>query len=246
MAKQINRLSAVKVKTITTEGYTPDGNGLYLQVSKTLSKSWIFRFTLAGKTREMGIGSANTFTLAEARDIARTHRQQVANGIDPIDARNLSQRTKTKAATFDEVAAAFIEGNKAGWRNPKSSAQWENSLRTYASPVFGKLSVSSIDTTLVLEVLTPIWTTKNETADRVRGRIERILDYAKTQKLRTGENPAAWKGHLSTILPKPSAVSTVKHRNALPYADMAQFESALRTRTGDGVLALRLIILTAV
>lgn len=193
-------LTALQVKRLTEPGYYADGAGLYLQVAKGGSKSWLFKFKLAGKAREMGLGSANTFSLSEARERAREQRQRLADGIDPIAAKREStlQRRMADASiiTFDKAAARYIEAHAPGWRNDKHRQQWENTLATYATPIIGDLPVSRVDTAQVLRVLQPIWTSKAETASRLRGRIESVLDWAKVQGYREGENPARWKGQL--------------------------------------------------
>ena len=220
MARKTDRLNALQVGKLTKPGYYCDGAGLYLQVAPSGSKSWIMRYVLAGKPREMGLGSFVTFSLAEARQRAREKRQLLADGIDPIAAKREATLQKSLAdanvITFDKAAAAFIEANSAGWRNAKHGEQWRNTLATYASPVIGALPVSKIETAHVLRILSPIWSTKTETATRVRGLIEKILDWAKVQGYRTGDNPAAWRGHLSEALPTPSKVADAGHHAALP------------------------------
>jgi integrase len=249
MARKLERLGALQVKRQTEPGYYADGGGLYLQVSATGSKSWIMRYTLGGKPREMGLGSYVTFTLAEARQRATAQRKLLADGIDPLAARRDELLTKRMAdanhITFDKAAAAYIEANSPGWRNAKHGNQWTNTLATYASPVIGKLPVSAITTAHVLRILSPIWATKTETAVRLRGRIEKVLDWAKVQGYRAGDNPAAWKGHLSEVLPRPSKVADAGHHAALPAAEVGEFMQALRAAPGAGARAMDLIILTA-
>ena len=249
MARKTDRLNALQVGKLTKPGYYCDGAGLYLQVAPSGSKSWIMRYVLAGKPREMGLGSFVTFSLAEARQRAREKRQLLADGIDPIAAKREATLQKSLAdaniITFDKAAAAFIEANSSGWRNAKHGEQWRNTLATYASPVIGKLPVSEVTTALVMRILEPIWSTKTETATRLRGRIEKVLDWAKVQGYRTGENPAAWRGHLQQALPKPSKVADAGHHAALPWADIGAFMQQLRAMTGLGALAAELVILTA-
>jgi integrase len=250
VAKRIERLSPRRVATTRQPGYYADGGGLYLQVAPTGTKSWIFRFTLNGRAREMGLGSETTFSLAEARDKARTCRQQIADGIDPIDARKaLRAHGKLEAAkslTFKECTKAYILAHRAGWSNEKHASQWENTLKTYVEPVFGTLPVQAIDTDLVMRALEPVWRTKSETATRLRGRIESILDWAKVRGLRGGDNPARWRGHLDMLLPRPSKVKTVEHHPALPYAEMPDVLAALTAQDSVGAKALEFTILTAV
>ena len=249
MGRQTDRLNALQVAKLAKPGYYIDGAGLYLQVSPSGSKSWVMRYVLAGRAREMGLGSFVTFTLAEARHRARDARKLLADGVDPIAARAelvLQKRlTDATVITFDAAAAAFIESNSAGWRNAKHGDQWRNTLATYASPVIGALPVSKIETAHVLRILSPIWASKTETGTRVRGRIEKILDWAKVQGYRTGENPAAWRGHLQQALPPPSKVAAAGHHAALPWAEIGSFMTALRAAQGAGARAMEMIILTA-
>jgi hypothetical protein len=215
MARKIERLSALAVSRAKAPGYYPDGGGLYLHITATGAKSWVYRFMLNGKAREMGLGPLHVVNLSEARGKAADCRRLRLEGIDPIEARK-SQRDRTKleaanSITFKECAAAYIKAHKAGWRNGKHADQWANTLATYAEPVFDDLPVQSINTGLVMLVLEPIWAEKAETASRVRQRIEAILNWAKTRGYRSGENPAAWKGHLENLLPRISKVARVEH-----------------------------------
>ena len=230
-------------------GYHGDGGGLYLQISPAGTKSWMFRFTLAGRSREMGLGPLHTITLERARFKARDCRELLLDGIDPIEARRSSQRTAASnaahAVTFAAEAEAYIEAHRSGWKNAKHAAQWTSTLETYAYPFIGKQLVSAIDTALVMKCLQPIWTSKTETASRVRGRIESVLDYAGTLNHRTGNNPARWKGHLDNLLPKPTAVAKTEHHAALPHAEVGAFMRQLRLEHGLAAKALELTILTA-
>lgn len=245
-------LTELKIKHIGP-GVHLDGNGLYLQVTKAGAKSWIFRFQLNKRRREMGLGPLATVPAKEARRRAAEMRVLVAAGVDPIEERQRladleAERKRQEAAhtvTFRKAAEEYIEANRPGWRNAKHIQQWENTLATYVYPVFGDTPVASVDDAQVLEVLTPIWTTKTETAKRIQGRIENILDAAKARKLRTGENPARWRGHLDKLLPQPSKVAKVRHHPALPYQQMAEFMQALRDVKGISPLALEFLILTA-
>lgn len=249
MGRKTNRLTALEVAKLEKPGYYPDGAGLYLQVSKSGSKSWIMRYTLDGKPCEMGLGSFLTFTLAEARQRATAQRKLLADGIDPLAKKRgdllVKRMAEASIITFDKAAADFIAANSPAWRNAKHGDQWRNTLATYASPVIGALPVSKIETAHVLRILSPIWATKTETATRVRGRIEKILDWAKVQGYRTGDNPAAWRGHLSEALPTPSKVADAGHHAALPWVEMGAFMVALRAAQGAGARAMELIILTA-
>ena len=243
------RLSSLTVKHARKPGMLADGNGLYLQVTRANARSWIFRYYRNGKSREMGLGSLNAVSLADARLKAAACRGLLADGIDPIAARD-AERTQraledARAITFDQCAEAFITAHSAAWKNQKHVAQWKATLRTYVSPVFGSLPVQVVDVALVMKVLEPIWTTKPETAARIRGRIESVLNWAKARGYRTGENPALWKGHLSNLLPAHSKIAKVKHHAALPYDQTSQFIDALRRQDGIASLALEFAILTA-
>jgi integrase len=249
MTQMIHRLSAVKITNTKTRGMYADGGGLYLQVSKNGSRSWIFRFKQNGRVRDMGLGSLATIGLAKARELAAECRRRHLSGMDPIEARKVERREAQLAAarslTFDQCRDAFIEAHKASWRNAKHKAQWTSSLKTYVTPVFGPLPIQSIDVGLVMKALEPIWSTKPETAARIRGRIERILDWAKVRGFRQDENPARWRGHLDALLPARSKVRKVKHHAALPYDQIVAFMAALRTRDAVAAHALEFAILTA-
>jgi integrase len=242
------RLKALQVAK-AGPGFYCDGGGLYLQVNRTGGRSWIFRYTLDGKPHELGLGSCTTFTLAEARVRATAQRQMLADGVDPLQAKqstNLARRVAgSNIITFDKAAADFIEGNESGWRNAKHADQWRNTLATYASPVIGTLPVSLVTTAHVLRILQPIWSTKTETATRIRGRLEKVLDWCKVRGYRTGDNPAAWKGHLSEVLPKPSKVADAGHHAALPWSEVGAFMRDLQAMPGAGSLAAQMIVLTA-
>jgi integrase len=248
-----------------------DGGGLYLQIKgdgkERISKSWIFRYRFQGHTsrlgkplaREMGLGSFHTWTLGEARERARQQRQLLDEGKDPIEVRKLSDQAsaleKAKTTTFQECAKAYIRAHRSGWKNAKHAEQWSATLETWAYPLIGKLPVGGITTDLVLKVLEQLvgggeaaptfWIARTETASRVRGRIENVLDWAKAKKLRDGDNPARWKGLLDKLLPAPSKVSPVEHHKALPYADLPRFMAELRRRDSLSARALEYTILTA-
>jgi hypothetical protein len=227
----------------------PDGAGLYLQVGPAGNKSWIFRFTLNGRAREMGLGPVHTVNLAAARRKADECRRLKLEGTDPIEARKASRLqakdAAAKAITFKECAKAYVDAHRASWRNAKHADQWTSTLKTYVDPVFGSLSVPVVDTRLVMKVLEPIWTIKTETASRLRGRIEAILNWAAVHEYRTGENPARWRGHLDKLLPEASRVRRIKHHSALPYDQIAEFIIALRAQEGMAARALEFLILTA-
>ena len=253
MARAIARLSTREVSKATVAGMYADGGGLYLQVSDDgkggVTKSWIYRFTLNGRTREMGLGPLHTVGLADARQKVLECRKLRLDGIDPIEARRLERRrAQLEAAssiTFAECAEAYIEAHRPGWRSAKHAAQWSATLEDYAYPILGKVSVQSIDVGLVMKVIEPIWAEKTETASRVRGRIEAILDWAIARGLRRGDNPARWRGQLENLLPKRAIVRPVEHHRALPYADIGVFMARLRDQQGVSAAALEFAVLTA-
>lgn len=250
-------LTAATVKAAKPGRYG-DGNGLYLVVKPTKARFWVFRYTMPGaKMREMGLGRAGAdlaaVPLAEARKKAAALTIGVRGGIDPLMKREseaagkvvAAQAAAAKAVTFKQATAEYIESHKAGWKNAKHASQWANTLAAYAFPYFGSLAVSSVDTTHVLAALQPIWETKTETAGRVRGRIEVILDYAKAHGWRAGENPATWKGRLALALPARSKVTPVEHHPALPWGEIGGFLIALHKQPGIAARALEFAILTA-
>jgi integrase len=249
MAQTIGRLSAVKVANLKVPGYYADGGNLYFRVAPSGVRGWIFRFTMGGRTRDMGLGAFPQIGLAASREIAENCRKLVKQDIDPIESRRSAQAERlasaAKAMTFDQAADAYMAAHRAGWKNPKHAAQWKATLATYASPVLGKLPVGAIDVGLVTKVLEPIWTTKSETAGRVRGRIECVLDWAAARGYCKGENPARWRGHLDKLLPARSKVRKVKHHPALPYDEQPAFMTALRAQEGISANALEFTILTA-
>ncbi len=249
MAREVDKLSPAKVNKTTKPGLYGDGGGLYLHIGPTGGKSWIFRYMLDGKAREMGLGPLKTAGLAEARGLARKHRLECRDGIDPIDARKTVREARklerARAITFKKCAEQYIKDKRAGWRNEKHADQWSSTLETYVYPDIGDLAVGLIETEHVMKVLRPIWATKPETASRVRGRIEAILTYATVHKWRTGENPARWRGHLKEILAERSKVARTEHHAALPWQTMATFMTDLVKEDGTAAFALRFAILTA-
>jgi integrase len=236
------------VSKVKKPGYFGDGGGLWLQVSNSGSKSWIFRFTINRKQREMGLGAVHTVSLSEARIKSRNLRLLLQEGIDPIDNREEAKQAKAlesaRTMTFDQCASKYIETHRSGWRNTKHAGQWESTIATYVNPVFGSFPVSEVDTSLVLKVLSPIWEDKTETAKRLRGRIERILAWATTSGFRQGENPARWRGHFAILLPEKSK-KNVKHHPSLPWKEIPSFMSALSEQKGTAARALELLIFTA-
>jgi integrase len=266
------KLTALQVAKAKAPGMYGDGGGLYLQVTgdgkQKISKSWIFRYRFnghlskAGKplAREMGLGSLDTWTLAEARDRARQQRQLLDQGLDPIEARQTQEAAaalaKAQTVSFEQCAKDYIRDHRAGWKNAKHAEQWKSTLKTWVYPIIGKLPVGGITTDLVLKVLqqpvdkndpdgTTFWISRTETANRVRGRIENVLDWAYAKKLRDGENPARWKGLLNQLLPERSTVAPVEHHKALPYAELPRFMAELRRRSSLSARALEYTILTA-
>lgn len=226
----------------------PDGNGLYLRVGPNGAKAWVLRYRFGPKRREMGLGPFPAVSLGDARDKADACRRQRAEGTDPLEMRRAVQTARRKdtahTMSFRQCAEAYIAAHSPSWRNPKHAQQWPNSLATYVYPVFGELPVADVDTTLITRALEPIWLTKPETASRVRGRIEAVLDWAKARHFRTGENPARWRGHLDTLLAHTSKLARVKHHAALPYTDVSAFISAIREQVGIAARALEFTILT--
>ena len=260
MSRAIHRLTTRAVESRSRPGYYPDGAGLYLQVAASstapksptatpsVTRSWIFRYTLNKRTREMGIGSARDLGLAEARGKAAECRRLVVEGKDPIRERSAARSDATVAATaqmtFDQCAAAYIAAHKDGWRNSKHAAQWESTLRLHASPVIGTLPVADIALPQIMKILEPIWRDKTETATRIRGRVESIIDWATVRGFRSGDNPARWRGHLDHLLPKPSKVTKVEHHAAVAFDKLPEFFERLRRQEGTGARALAFLILT--
>jgi integrase len=244
-------LVALQVKNAKAGDKLADGGGLRLDVDRNGNKSWVFRFTspTTGKERFMGLGPARDVTLAQARDDAAEARALIRQRVDPIEHRK-EQRTAAKveasrAVTFKAYAEQFITGREASWKNPRHRQAWRNSLRDYAFPIIGHMPVADVDTAAVLQVLRPIWSTKTETASRVRGRIEAILSAAKVEELRTGDNPAVWRAHIAEVLPSKRKVAAVEHHDALPYREMPVFWASLAADTSDAARMMRFIILTA-
>jgi integrase len=249
MARAIGRLTALKLERLREKpGMHADGGGLYLQV-KNGGASWILRYQLNGRMRYMGLGPLTLFGLKAARAKALDAKRLRYEGRDPLEARRQARARArleaAKAMTFQQAAETYIAAHKAGWQNAKHADQWTNTLATYAGPAIGAFPVQAIDTALVLKVLEPIWATKPETASRVRGRIEAILDWAKVRGYRDGENPARWKGHLDHLLPARAKVRLVAHHAALPYGEIAAFMTALQQQEGIAARALEFAILTA-
>ena len=246
-------LTAIAVKH-AKPGRHADGGGLYLLVKETGARSWVYRFMLKGKSRDVGLGAAGQggISLAAARDLASALRLKVKAGIDPLEERQQgaaealasAQAAQIAGITFKAVAEAYIAANEGSWCNDKHRQQWRNTLASYVYPVMGELPVADIGTAHVLKILEPIWQGKPETASRIRGRIETVLDAAKARGYREGENPARWRGHIAQILPARSRL-TRGHHKAMPYEAIPAFMAKLREREAMAALALEFVILTA-
>jgi len=249
MARAIGRLTALKVEKAKEPGMYADGAGLYLRVTPEGARNWVLRYMLDRRPRWMGLGPLSLYGLQEARAKALDARRKRHEGIDPIEARRAERARQrldaAKATTFEQCAESYVAAHRAGWRNAKHASQWAATLSTYAYPVIGALPVQAVDTGLVLKVLEPIWTAKPETASRLRGRLESILDYAKVREWRDGENPARWRGHLAKLLPARCKVRAIEHHAALPYGGLPAFLAALREQEGIAARALEFLILTA-
>jgi integrase len=250
LPRPIHKLSQLAIgRAVKRKCTLNDGGGLYFVSRPPNGASWMFRFSRHGKDRWMGIGQFPVVALIDARRRATDARRLLIDDIDPIDHRR-QQRTQTKLElakrmTFAQCAAQYISSHKVAWRNSKHRAQWASTLATYAYPVIGTLPIARVDTSLVMKVLQPIWATKPETAGRLRGRIEAILNWATASEFRTGPNPARWRGHLDHLLPARSKVARVKHHAALPFDDIPAFMNELREQEGVAACALEFLILTA-
>jgi integrase len=245
----IEKLSALKVAKARRPGYYNDGGGLYLKVAAGGSKSWVFRFRVDGRLRQMGLGGLKTFGLREARERARECRKQRHDGVDPIEARRVQRQgaalRRAAGMTFQQCAEAYIAAHRASWKNPKHAAQWSATLQTYVFGTLGALPVQAVDTGLVLKVLEPMWQKVPATAARVRGRVEVVLDWAAARGYRVGDNPARWRGHLENLLPHRSTLARVAHHAALPYREAAAFMAELRGADSVSSRCLQFLILTA-
>lgn len=253
-------LNAKRIATLNEPGRyrDPETRGLYLQVGRTGTKSWLLRYELNGRERFHGLGSLDDFSLKEARERARAARQKIADGIDPIEAKRAERAARSaeaaKTVTFQEAARQYYAQNEPRWRNRKAAAQFLSTMEAYVFPVFGKVSVAEVDTMLVLKALDrehykhpgkSIWMAIPETANRVRGRIENVLNWATTRGYREGENPARWRGHLKNALPERGQIKRVEHHPAMPYSELPTFMASLADREGVAARALEFTILTA-
>jgi len=251
------RITALFVKHSKHPGKYPDGGNLYLQVRKStrnvetdaVTKSWLFRYSRFGRDTWLGLGPYPDVALSEARDLATRERKKLRQEIDPLTdkrARQIEARTAHEnMLSFAECAELYIESQAPGWSNPKHIEQWRSTLKKLAGPIIGHLAVDQIDTALIMRCIEPIWATKTETASRLRGRIEAVLDWSAVRGYRKGDNPARWRGHLDKLLPRPSQVARVKHHPALPYTEVGAFMKPLREDDGVAARALEFAILTA-
>jgi integrase len=248
MARQLNKLTSLSVRNATRRGLYGDGGGLFLQVGASGSKSWVFRWKKAGRFRVMGLGPVHTLSLAEAREKARDCRKLRLDGIDPLEHRRTTraaaQLDAAKAMTFKECADAYIASHSAAWRS-RTLASWEGTLERHVYPSIGQLPIHAIDVGVLMKTIEALWHEKPETANRARGRIERVLDWATVRGYRAGENPARWRGQLESLLPRHSQVRRVEHHAALPYAALGPFMTELRAQEGAAARALEFTILTA-
>ena len=251
MPKLAKEMKALEVQRLKEPGLHFVGTvpGLALQIVPSGARSWVLRVMVGGKRREMGLGGFPAVTLAMAHEKAREARELIRQGMDPIllarEAQSALKAEQARALTFAQCAEAYIQAHEAGWRNEKHGQQWHNTLKAYAYPVMGDMLVRDVALAHVLRVLEPIWRTRTETASRVRGRIESVLDWAKGRGYRQGDNPAAWKGNLDAQLPKREKVAKVQHHEALAVGEVGAFMRDLRAQQGVGARALQLAILTA-
>jgi integrase len=251
MPRKADELSPIEVKRLTAPGlhFVGGVSGLALQVLPTGGRTWVLRVMIGGKRRHMGLGGYPDVGVGAARDAARDAREKIRKGIDPIEearaAKSALAAQRAGGISFKEAAEAYIAAHEASWRNDKHRAQWRSTLATYAYPRLGDLAARDVDLPNVLAVLEPIWNTKTETAKRLRGRIEVVLDWATTRGYRQGLNPARWRGHLDKLLAKPSKVAKIEHHQALPVDEVGAFMKVLRAAEGMGAKALEFTILTA-
>ena len=251
MPRKAAELSPLSISRLKEPGLWAVGGvaGLYLHVNARGARSWILRVVVGDKRRDMGLGGYPDIGVADARQKAREARLKIEHGVDPIllrkQAKSELMALQATDKTFEQAAGEYIKIHADSWSNDKHRKQWESTLAAYAFPVVGKLSLRHIRQEHILKILEPIWATKTETATRVRGRMESILDWAKVKGLRSGENPAAWKGHLDHMLPAPTRLKKVEHLTAVPVREMPDFMIKLRQAAGTAAQALEFLILTA-
>ena len=251
MARKAKELGALEVSRLETPGLHAVGgvSGLSLQVTPRGARSWVLRVMVGGKRREMGLGGYPDVTLAGAKEAARAARAQISDGIDPVAERQ-SKRSALAAAvaatmTFSEASITYIAAHESGWKSAKHAAQWRTTLESYAFPVIGKIAVADVETAHIMRVLEPIWLTKTETASRLRGRIESVLDWATVRGFRKGDNPARWRGHIEHLLAARAAVQKTEHHSAMDYREVGAFMAQLHQQEGMGARALEFAILCA-
>lgn len=251
MPKRAKELSAIEVQRIDTPGTHAVGGvaGLYLNVQHTGARSWLLRAMVGKKRRHLGLGAYPDVSLAQAREKARADKELIFQGIDPADERQRAREAlmaeQARRLTFSDAARRYLKRKRQEFRNEKHAAQWQSTLEQYAFPTLGLLSVNDIELAHIVRVLEPIWADKTETATRLRGRIEAVLDWATVSGFRSGDNPARWKGNLDAVLPKPTKLKNVKHHAAVPIDDMPELVEQIRARTGEGARCLEFLILTA-
>jgi integrase len=251
MPKKARELSALEVGRLKEPGRYPVGGvaGLCLKIAPSGARSWVLRIAIGGKRRDAGLGGFPDVPLAMAREKARRAREEVEQGVDPIAQRAAAHSALMAArgaeTTFEQASRKFIEAKAHEWANAKHTAQWLATLSTYAFPIVGKLQVRDVTLAHIVKILEPIWTTKTETATRLRGRIENVLDWATVRGYRQGDNPARWKGHLDKVLPKPGKVAKVEHHSAVPVEEIGTFMTAVRQQNGIAAKALEFVVLTA-
>lgn len=240
-----NQLTVRKIASLK-DGVYGDGGNLWITI-RGETRAWTFRYKspLTGKRREMGLGPARDVSLSEARSKAAEARRLLLEGRDPLEEQAKRKQSATKKRTFKEVAEHYIKEQTPAWKDPRSAPMWRSSLARHAYPLIGNLPIDRVQTEDVLALLRPIWETTTETASRLRGRIERILDYAHSHHWREGDNPARWRSHLANILPKPTAVAKVSHHAAIPYRDLPPVFAQLGRQDGSAALAARFLCLTA-
>lgn len=252
MPKKAKELGPLDASRLNAVGFHPVGGvaGLGLQIVESLAKSWVLRVMIGGRRRKMGLGGYPDVTLAKAREKAREAREKISNGIDPIDQRKENKRSlvakRAKDVTFRECAETYVNSHRVVWKNPKHEGQWLTTLETYAYPVIGNLWAREVELSHIMTILEPIWFTKTETAKRLRGRIQSVLDSAATKGMRDGLNPARWQGNLSTLLPSPNKVKKVTHFRAIPVVEAGAFVAKLRMQNGMAAKALEFLILANV
>jgi integrase len=246
-----NELGALAVSMLKSRGIHFVGGvaGLAINVLKSGSRSWVLRYQVGRRRRDKGLGGYPDVTLADAKVAARAARALIAQGIDPIEhgraVRSKLIADRASAISFGQAATQYIETHEGGWRNPKHAQQWRNTIETYANPTLGKILIQDVEVAQILAVLEPIWKTKTETASRLRGRLESVLDWASARGFRTGPNPARWKGLLDNLLPAPGKIAKKDHHRALPYVELSKFMKALTKQDGMGARALEFVIFTA-